>query len=93
MRPLFFEFPEDASLYAREDSFMVGPALLVAPVLHAGHTEVDAALPGEGPWYRLSSGEAFAAAPSVVVPAPLSEVPVRPPPPPPPLPPISLYFT
>mmetsp|Transcript_7389 Transcript_7389/g.15074 ORF Transcript_7389/g.15074 Transcript_7389/m.15074 type:complete len:893 (-) Transcript_7389:33-2711(-) len=76
MRPLFFEFPEEAALYAREDCFMLGPALLVAPVLHAGHTEVDAALPGTGPWYRLSTGERLAAAPSVAVPAPLEDVPV-----------------
>jgi alpha-D-xyloside xylohydrolase len=36
MRPLFFEFPEDASAAEVEDSYMLGPDLLVAPVQEPG---------------------------------------------------------
>eukprot|EP00826_Nyctotherus_ovalis_P056157 TRINITY_DN7530_c0_g2_i3.p1 TRINITY_DN7530_c0_g2~~TRINITY_DN7530_c0_g2_i3.p1 ORF type:complete len:271 (-),score=47.99 TRINITY_DN7530_c0_g2_i3:149-961(-) len=37
IRPLFFEFPHDSGVYAKTESmFMIGPALLVAPVLHKG---------------------------------------------------------
>mmetsp|Transcript_29785 Transcript_29785/g.50032 ORF Transcript_29785/g.50032 Transcript_29785/m.50032 type:complete len:896 (+) Transcript_29785:175-2862(+) len=76
MRPLFFEFPQDRTLYTKEDAFMLGPALMVVPVLHAGHVTVEANLPGTQPWYRLSSGQKYQPTPSVRVPAPLSEVPV-----------------
>jgi hypothetical protein len=58
MRPLFMEFPDDASLYTKEDAFLVGSALLVAPVLSKGQRSVAAQLPGLGVWYRLSTGSA-----------------------------------
>ena len=60
MRPLFMEFPDDASLYTKEDAFLVGPALLVAPVLSKGQRSVAAQLPGQGVWYRLSTGSSSA---------------------------------
>lgn len=46
MRPLWFEFPQDTSTYASEDSFMVGKALLVCPVLAAGVNTMSVYLPG-----------------------------------------------
>ena len=36
MRPLFFDFPKDDGCYKIEDTFMFGPDVLVAPVLHQG---------------------------------------------------------
>ncbi len=37
MRPLFFEFPGDEKAYSKaEYTFMIGPSLLVAPVLYPG---------------------------------------------------------
>ncbi|WP_414636127.1 TIM-barrel domain-containing protein [Amycolatopsis sp.] len=36
MRPLFVDFPEDARTWTTEDQFMLGPDLLVAPVLFPG---------------------------------------------------------
>jgi len=56
MRPLFYEFPQDPALFAKEDAFMVGPAILVAPVLAKGQASVQATLPGTGVWYRLATG-------------------------------------
>lgn len=58
MRPMFFEFPDDVALFKKEDAFFVGKALLVAPVLSKGQTQVMAVLPGEKTdrWYRLSTG-------------------------------------
>eukprot|EP00830_Metopus_es_P013575 TRINITY_DN3334_c0_g1_i1.p1 TRINITY_DN3334_c0_g1~~TRINITY_DN3334_c0_g1_i1.p1 ORF type:complete len:365 (+),score=44.70 TRINITY_DN3334_c0_g1_i1:363-1457(+) len=49
--PLFFEFPEDDKAYsARNDTFLIGGGLLVAPVLYQGATEVKVYLPNENWW-------------------------------------------
>jgi alpha-D-xyloside xylohydrolase len=34
MRPVFFDFQEDARAWTAEDQFMFGPDILVAPILH-----------------------------------------------------------
>ena len=36
MRPLFFDFPDDAEAWAVDDQFMLGPDILVAPVMEPG---------------------------------------------------------
>ncbi len=36
LRPLFFEFPQDAATYDMDWAFMVGSALLISPVLRVG---------------------------------------------------------
>ncbi len=36
MRPLFVDFPSDPAAWTTDDAFMLGPDLLVAPVLDAG---------------------------------------------------------
>lgn len=56
MRPLVWEFPEDERLFNRADSFMVGPALLVAPVRERGVQERSVYLPA-GVWYDFRTGE------------------------------------
>jgi hypothetical protein len=43
MRPMFYEFPDDATLFKKEDAFMVGEALLVAPALSKGQKQVSSA--------------------------------------------------
>ncbi len=35
-RPLFFEFPTDSQTYSIDQQFMVGPGLLITPVLKLG---------------------------------------------------------
>eukprot|EP00238_Polyblepharides_amylifera_P013121 CAMPEP_0196574498 /NCGR_PEP_ID=MMETSP1081-20130531/4193_1 /TAXON_ID=36882 /ORGANISM="Pyramimonas amylifera, Strain CCMP720" /LENGTH=898 /DNA_ID=CAMNT_0041892527 /DNA_START=50 /DNA_END=2743 /DNA_ORIENTATION=+ len=58
MRPLFYEFPTEAALTTIEDQFMLGPSVLVAPVLKQGQTQVDALLPGSESdhWYCFHTG-------------------------------------
>jgi alpha-glucosidase len=48
-RPLFYEFPEDPAAAAVEDELMVGPSLLLAPVLERGARARDLYLP-PGDW-------------------------------------------
>lgn len=59
MRPLFLEFPGDAAAAARDDSFLVGGALLVRAVMDQGATSVEVYLPGEEPWYDARTGRGF----------------------------------
>jgi len=89
MRPLWYEFPEDAGSHAVEGSHMVGEALLVAPVLHKGATQVSVYFPGSGPatqvsvhfpgsgpWYDYWTQEKLDVSGTVSVAAPYEKVPV-----------------
>jgi alpha 1,3-glucosidase len=58
MRPLAFEFPGEGWALGVDDAFLLGPALLVAPVLEPGAAERRLRLPAPGPWYSAASGEA-----------------------------------
>ena len=51
MRPLFYEFPHDPATYSIDRQFMIGPALLVTPVLAPGQGIVSG--------YGLSGIECF----------------------------------
>ena len=57
LRPMLFEFPDSVACETCDTQYMLGDALLVAPVMHAdGH--VDYYLP-TGRWTNLLSGEAI----------------------------------
>lgn len=58
MRHLALEFPKDERTYEIEDEFMLGDALLVAPVLEDYVTSRKVYLP-EGEWYDLFTAEKF----------------------------------
>eukprot|EP00897_Mesotaenium_endlicherianum_P006689 jgi/Mesen1/6048/ME000308S05242 len=60
LRPLFLEFPQDPLTFARDDSFMVGPALLVRGVMEQGATSVSVYFPGDEAWYDYKSGQRVA---------------------------------
>jgi len=60
MRPLWYEFPELAAqdvLAAEDHLFMLGPAILVAPVLRQGETSVRVILPTGERWYDGIDGQ------------------------------------
>jgi alpha-D-xyloside xylohydrolase len=76
MRPLFYDFPEDAAAWTVEDQFMFGPDLLVAPVLFEGATNRRAYLPTGNSWRSPWSGETYAGGQWLAVEAPLNRIPV-----------------
>ncbi len=77
VRPLFYGFPDDPAARTVEDSFLLGPDLLVAPVLEAGATERAVYLPAHpGGWHDLHDGTAHAGGQTVRVAAPLGRLPV-----------------
>lgn len=58
MRHLSVEFPNDKATYAIDDEFMLGEALLIAPVLQDYVTSRSLYLP-EGKWYDLFTGKVY----------------------------------
>ncbi|WP_130838382.1 glycoside hydrolase family 31 protein [Lachnoclostridium sp. Marseille-P6806] len=75
MRPLFYDFPEDAQAWGIDDQYMFGPDLLVAPILYEGVTERELYLP-EGSWRSLADGSIQEGGRRITVPAPLDILPV-----------------
>ncbi|WP_053207850.1 TIM-barrel domain-containing protein [Jiangella muralis] len=76
MRGLFFDFPADASVWSVVDrQFLLGDALLVAPVLSAGSATWDVYLPA-GSWVDVWTGAVVDGGRTVTRPVPLDEIPV-----------------
>ncbi|MFD2081992.1 alpha-glucosidase [Actinopolymorpha cephalotaxi] len=74
-RPMFWADPADAALRWEDDQFLLGDALLVAPVLAEGVRERTVRLPA-GRWYDRRTGIAHDGPGHVTVPAPLDSTPV-----------------
>jgi len=77
LRPLFYEFGTDVRAFDDTDAFMLGPSMLVAPVVDAGERRKRVYLPrGPRAWVDFWSGRRHAAGSEVVVDAPLERVPL-----------------
>jgi alpha-D-xyloside xylohydrolase len=76
MRPLFFDFPDDATAYAVEDQFLFGPDILVAPVLVLGARERQVYLPDGTDWQEPWTGARLAGGQWITAPAPLERIPI-----------------
>ncbi|MEU2065031.1 glycoside hydrolase family 31 protein [Streptomyces sp. NPDC013455] len=75
VRPLWWGAPEDRALRDCEDAFLLGDALLVAPVLDPGAGRRAVRLP-RGRWYDTVTEEVYEGPAQVLVDAPLSRIPV-----------------
>lgn len=77
VRPLFFADPADAELRTLDDAYLVGDALLVAPVVQPGASERTVTLPRvPGGWYRFPEGGAPTQERTLTVSAPLGTLPL-----------------
>lgn len=76
MRGLFHEFPDDSRCWDVDDQFMLGPDLLVAPVVHPGATLRVVHLPRGAVWTDARTGEQHQGGQAVVAAAPLDVIPV-----------------
>jgi len=72
LRPLLFEYPEDETTYTADDEFLLGDALLVAPITRPGIEHRHVYLP-EGTWFHYYSGERFIGPTHILAHAPLGE--------------------
>lgn len=81
MRALSWEFISDPTLAAIDNQFLLGPSLMVVPVLGQGLTEAKGVFPGVAQgqvWYDWYTQEKVSAQPgeNVTIPAPLGHIPV-----------------
>lgn len=75
VRPLLWEYPEDEDTYQVDDEFLLGPFLLVAPVLKEGMRSREVYLP-RGRWFNYWNDEAYIGPGRYIVEAPLDKVPI-----------------
>lgn len=75
VRPLFMSDPTDPELRERDDAFMLGDVILVAPVLEPGATERELYLP-RGVWYEYDTGKLIDGSRTVTISAPLERMPI-----------------
>ena len=70
LRPLLFEYPDDPVTYSADDQFLVGDALLVAPITRPGIEHRHVYLPA-GAWCHWWTGERFKGPAHILAHAPL----------------------
>ena len=73
--PTVFHYPTDPNTYTQDSEFMLGPMLLVAPVVQEGATMRTVYLPGTDVWTDINTGMQYEGGRHVTVPAPLGRVP------------------
>lgn len=71
-RPAFYDFPDDVRCYEACDEAMLGPSLLLAPVVEPGRLERTVYLPRGSGWYCLFTGMYSEGGETVTLPAPWS---------------------
>ncbi|MDB5482803.1 MAG: malZ [Caulobacteraceae bacterium] len=75
MRPLFHDFPDDPEAWSETDDFLLGDAVLVAPVTAPGVTARRVRLPAGAHWRDAWTGEMFVGGETVDRPAPYARPP------------------
>ncbi len=76
MRTLFYEFPADDNCWDITDSYMFGPDILVAPVVHEGARSRQVYLPKDAEWVQAGSGKRYEGGKSYEIEAPIETLPV-----------------
>jgi alpha-glucosidase len=75
VRPMFWEAPGNEDLWGIDDQFMLGDALLVAPVMAAGVKDREVVLPS-GRWYDFWTGTPYDGPARIRMEAPLNRIPL-----------------
>jgi alpha-D-xyloside xylohydrolase len=76
MRPVFVDFPADEAAWDVDDEFLLGPDVLVAPILAAGSRSRDVYLPAGTRWVDAWTGTSHEGGTTSEVEAPLERIPV-----------------
>ena len=72
MRPMFFDFPDDANCLDLSDQYMFGPDILFAPIINQGQTERSVYLP-KGEWIRTLDKKVYEGERWIIVAAAIDE--------------------
>lgn len=76
MRPLFYDFPSDRVCWRIEDEYLLGPEILVAPVLSEGARSRRVYLPEGARWREVNTGRLHEGGQYLECAAPLETIPV-----------------
>jgi alpha-D-xyloside xylohydrolase len=76
MRPVFFDFPDDAHAAAVDDQFLFGRDLLVAPVLFHRAKKRNVYLPAGANWVDAWTGQQLKGGQTLEAAAPLERIPL-----------------
>lgn len=71
VRPTWLDFPEDRAAWAECDEHLLGPNLLVAPVMEPGATTRTVRVPAGADWVQVWTGQKVAGGSEVTLDAPL----------------------
>ena len=74
-RPTFYDLPDDPATWGESDDFMLGPSLLVAPVVTPGATKRAVHAPAGADWIDPWTGTRFAGGRMAMLDAPLGRPP------------------
>jgi alpha-glucosidase len=75
MRPLVLEFQDDPETYSLDTQFMIGPYLMIAPVLEENADSREVYFP-EGVWYDFWTRIRINGEQRLTIPAPLDKMPI-----------------
>ena len=76
LAPTFFHFPKDVATHSQNGEFMLGSAILVAPVVNEGQTQRSVYLPSAASWIDYYTGAVYGGGTSVTVSAPIHQIPL-----------------
>jgi len=76
MRPLVFDFADDAKARRVSDEFLFGPSLLISPVAQPGAVQREVYLPSGADWIDFWSGEARKGGQTISAAAPIERMPI-----------------
>lgn len=77
MRPLVFDFPDDAEALSQHYEYMFGPSLLISPVTEPRVTQWSTYLPrNKGGWYDYRTGQHYEGGQTVTTPVDKAHIPV-----------------
>lgn len=76
LAPTFFHFPADANTHAQSGEYMLGSALLVAPVVTEGAATRHLYLPAGATWLDYYTGATYAGGQQIDIAAPLQQLPM-----------------
>ncbi len=76
VRHLMLEFPEDVEARSIDDAYLLGPDLLVAPIVEPGAEGRSVYLPGDAQWFHVWTGDAYRGGTTIEVDAPIGSPPV-----------------
>lgn len=76
MRPLFYDFSKDKTAWEKDDEYMFGDDLLVAPILYEGERAREVYLPRGARWQEYGTGKVYEGGLTVTADAPLDRIPL-----------------